>query len=557
MSTLTSLDLIENNPWQPRQAMDPTGLEELALSIAREGLMQVPVARKVMVSGVNDFFQLAIGHRRLEAFRMLARIQADILAGNSNGWRPELVDLCKGRLKDGKQFDRIPLEIEELTDRQMFERAVQENLQRKDLNPIEQAAAMKRYMDEFNVSSEVAGAFFGVSGSTIRGTVRLLELPEKARDKVASKEMNFADARALLGAAKILPPEGMDRLIDKVLKGEATPYAFEFIHRDYKNIIYLYQQNEKSNPVAGRDLWELNQKKFPTWLLPPLNSDGNPEISKAIKAGHFNHLMAPPACTACDFYIKMVEKHYCGLKICWDRKKIAFERSIMQQKSEEWSIPILSKADGEYLVLTYGNYGYFDKRDEGLRLALVDQINAPRGFYGQYISNCQKPEFLIIVLTGKSFEKIKQKKHEERVSVLATNKEGRSQEDQYKKTLSDRKELVWDTTVAFSHLFDNLPSDALYAFCSLTDHETFAYRPGALIPPDDDFFMRRVIALAMIMQTLVDEDGHEIMAGNITTMARAILELAKECKVNLPDNFLDRARAIEPEPVSTETEVSQ
>src|SRR5690348_3249528 len=108
--TLVPLDLIDPNPYQPRQTEDTEAVAEIADSIARNGLMQIPSARQV-----NGRYQLAFGHTRLAAFKML-------------------------------QEECMPLVIRELDDLQMFELGVSENIKRRDLNPIEQAEAMRRYM---------------------------------------------------------------------------------------------------------------------------------------------------------------------------------------------------------------------------------------------------------------------------------------------------------------------------------------------------------------------------------------------------------------------------
>jgi ParB family chromosome partitioning protein len=137
MISLVPLDEITPNPWQPRQNMDPAGINELALSIARDDLMQVPVARKDPTTA--GIYQLAIGHRRLEAFATLETI-AGLITDRPDPSEPDALWIATAKaIGSGRTFHEIPLEIKDLTDQQMFEMAIQENLQRKDLNPIEQA----------------------------------------------------------------------------------------------------------------------------------------------------------------------------------------------------------------------------------------------------------------------------------------------------------------------------------------------------------------------------------------------------------------------------------
>ena len=131
-----SINLIDPNPYQPRQVEDIGFITEIAASIKKNGLMQVPTAR---VCG--DRYQLAFGHTRKAAF---------VMNGETS----------------------MPLIINDLTDLQMFELGVAENIKRRDLDPIEEAYAMRRYMDDFGKTSKEAAEFFGVAEETIRQKVR-------------------------------------------------------------------------------------------------------------------------------------------------------------------------------------------------------------------------------------------------------------------------------------------------------------------------------------------------------------------------------------------------
>ena len=131
------VDRIIPNPWQPRQGEDPAVVAELAASIKKNGLMQIPSARRV-----NGHYQLAFGHTRLAAFK---------LNGETS----------------------MPLFERELTDLQMFEMGVSENIKRRDLNPIEEAEAMRRYMADFDKNSVETAEFFNCSPEKVRSTVRL------------------------------------------------------------------------------------------------------------------------------------------------------------------------------------------------------------------------------------------------------------------------------------------------------------------------------------------------------------------------------------------------
>jgi ParB family transcriptional regulator, chromosome partitioning protein len=165
---LIPLSDLEENPYQFRGVYDPSKVNDLASSIQELGLLQIPVARQA-----GHKHQLAFGHCRWKAFAQLAR---------------------SGLL----QYGKMPVDVMDLTDQQMFEIAISENLKRADLSPIEKAAALKQYMEDFHATSIQAAKLFGVSESTIRGTVRLLNLPDEIKEKVRSGQVSQHQARKFL-----------------------------------------------------------------------------------------------------------------------------------------------------------------------------------------------------------------------------------------------------------------------------------------------------------------------------------------------------------------------
>lgn len=159
---------IEDNPYQVRTTYGESMLTALATSIQDMGLLQIPLARKV-----RDKFQLAFGHRRRKAFEKL----------------------CQNGLAS---YSKMPLIVMDLTDRQMFEISIAENLKRADLSPIEKATALRRYMDEFHATSGQAAKLFGIPEGTVRGTVRLLKLPEEDQQQLKAGRMSQSQARRIL-----------------------------------------------------------------------------------------------------------------------------------------------------------------------------------------------------------------------------------------------------------------------------------------------------------------------------------------------------------------------
>ena len=159
------LEAIEVNPFQPRQVFDPAGVEELVQSIREHGLLQ-----PVVVRPYGAGYQLVSGERRLRAFRMLGRAT-------------------------------IPAIIREgVRDQEMLELALVENVQRKDLDPIERAVGFRNMMEQLNLTQEQVADKVGLQRSTVANQLRLLELPENVRQALAKGLIQMGHARALLGA---------------------------------------------------------------------------------------------------------------------------------------------------------------------------------------------------------------------------------------------------------------------------------------------------------------------------------------------------------------------
>jgi len=161
------VDTISPNPLQPRQKMAPQELEELAASIREHGLIQ-----PLIVSQVSDAeaqrYQLIAGERRLEAAK---------LAG----------------------LARVPVIIREATPQEMLELALVENIQRADLNPLEQATAYRHLMDDFGLTQEQAAQRVGKSRVAVANSVRLLRLPDEIKSSLAQGQITEGHARAILG----------------------------------------------------------------------------------------------------------------------------------------------------------------------------------------------------------------------------------------------------------------------------------------------------------------------------------------------------------------------
>ena len=153
---------VDRNPFQPRQDFDPVELQSLYESILEHGMLQPLVVRRS-----ESRFELISGERRLRAATMA-------------GW------------------EKVPVQIREADDRQMAELALVENIQRKDLNPLEKAASFQQYLEKYRCTQEELASRVKVDRSTIANLVRLLELPDPVQAAVRSGAITQGHARALL-----------------------------------------------------------------------------------------------------------------------------------------------------------------------------------------------------------------------------------------------------------------------------------------------------------------------------------------------------------------------
>lgn len=154
---------IKPNPQQPRRHFAPAELEELAASIKEHGIIQPILVAEVDTGG----YQIIAGERRWRA-AMLAKLPA------------------------------VPAIVKALPERQKLEVALIENLQRADLNPLEEAFAFKRLAEEFGLTHEQVAQKVGRSRPVISNTIRLLALPEEAQKALVEGKINYGQARALL-----------------------------------------------------------------------------------------------------------------------------------------------------------------------------------------------------------------------------------------------------------------------------------------------------------------------------------------------------------------------
>jgi len=206
---LCGIEEIQPNPLQPRKTFPDEQLQELADSIKEKGILQ-----PLMVRRRGDKFELIAGERRWRAAQRA-------------GMR------------------EVPVLVKEVSDSEMLELSLIENIQREDLNPIEEAEAYKRLMEEFDLTQEEVSRKIGKDRTTIANTIRLLKLPPEVKQSLSEGKISMGHARAFLGL------DGADRqraLLRRLLLGGLSV-------RQIENIIKRLRAGSPSSPRKGNPDW--------------------------------------------------------------------------------------------------------------------------------------------------------------------------------------------------------------------------------------------------------------------------------------------------------------
>ena len=161
------IDRILPNRYQPRQHFDAEKLEELAESMRQNGILQ-----PLLVSPRGEEFELVAGERRLRAARLVG-------------------------------LTRVPVLVREVEAHESLKLSILENVQREDLNPLEEARGYRRLIEEFGMTQQELGERLGKSRSAVSNALRLLQLPAEIQQRIQSGELTTGHARALLGAATL------------------------------------------------------------------------------------------------------------------------------------------------------------------------------------------------------------------------------------------------------------------------------------------------------------------------------------------------------------------
>jgi ParB family chromosome partitioning protein len=237
------------DPDQPRRSFDETALEELAASIAEHGILQ-----PIVVTSRQEGYQIVAGERRYRAAK---------IAG----------------------LDKLPALVRTLTDQHKLELSLIENLQRRDLNPLETATAYLKLRDQFNLTlDEIGHRVGGKSVSTISNTLRLLRLPESVREALLDGRLREGQARPLVN----LDEKVINEVLPRILAEEWSARKIEQFIVQLKKAAKSPIENERKKITAApyQDETQRLVKRLSTDVSVKTNAKGAGQIVIRFKSDH-------------------------------------------------------------------------------------------------------------------------------------------------------------------------------------------------------------------------------------------------------------------------------
>lgn len=305
-----SVEMLKPNPYQPRQAVTPASVAELAEDIKAHGLIQPPIARPV-----NGHYQLSVGHRRVAAWRI------------AHPGTPITVD------------------VRDLSDREMAEQAAGENAHRADLNPIERALGIKRLIDEFGLTQLEAGKLYNLhSQGAVSNALRLLGLPASVQKRLAEGAIPEHVARSLIPLCKL--GEGkVSAIVERAAKKPDVDERNDFLESEISNLLH-------HDAISLHDApWKLD-----TWPPEPI------KLSSPVDG-----IAELPSCKGCPFAIGRGNYPHCVRPKCFELKLDRFANDEAARLSESKGIALA--AGGEKVSVIFDGKSYSsDDRDETRKL---------------------------------------------------------------------------------------------------------------------------------------------------------------------------------------------
>lgn len=252
-----SINEIEPNKSQPRKSFDEKALSELADSIAEHGIIQPLLVRPMAEGG----YQIVAGERRWRASR---------LAG----------------------LTEVPVVIKDLTDRETMEIALIENLQREDLNPIEEAEGIELLIKEYGLTQETAAERVGKSRSAVTNSLRLLNLPPSVRELARDNKISAGHARALLAfpdeekiieTAKLIMEKGISVRETERLAKEASKDTEGKVRQPKRRDVFYDEVEIALSQNLGRKVKINSGRKGGTIVLEYFDKDDLTKIAKMLE----------------------------------------------------------------------------------------------------------------------------------------------------------------------------------------------------------------------------------------------------------------------------------
>ena len=206
-SSMASIDKISPSRFQARTDISEESLEELTASIKSQGVIQPLIVRKTSAGN----FELVAGERRLRASKMAGLAE-------------------------------VPIVVKDLSDEEIIKMGLIENLQREDLNPLDEAKGIQRLQQEFNVTQEDLGLSLGKSRTAITNSLRLLQLAKPVQTMLEEGSLSMGHARPLL----TLPEAIQEKFANKIVKSGLST-------RQAENLAKSYQQEKVAKPQSPKD----------------------------------------------------------------------------------------------------------------------------------------------------------------------------------------------------------------------------------------------------------------------------------------------------------------
>ncbi len=330
------LEQVTSNPYQPRLSKDEEHILGLAKNIAVNSMLQNPIGRMSPDEGNQGFTELAFGHNRLAAHKRIISAKPEELAEWGKVFEtPDQLQAFYER------FSSIEIDIRSLTDEEMFQFAVSENQDRKELTPVEEANAMRTYRDHFSKTSKEIGVLFHASDSAVRNKIRLLDLPENLRSKVGHG-ISEGVARELLVAADLpesVKSQKMFRLSEGYWGEEIT--LFDYFEKKFAQdgALMLRDVQTKIETATNRAITDLASK--------PWKND------EVLTDRQNNPL---PLCKGCSKMLTRDKKIACLDKDCYAKKLAAYQFAYLVKASLITGIPVCEEERSGYSEHT--SFGY-------------------------------------------------------------------------------------------------------------------------------------------------------------------------------------------------------